>query len=224
MDDFRQVVQRVTSNIVTCLESGSELEGHLTREADAVCIKSVDSRVLASNMAYEKMFADDKLTLGRVGCSYLNESLQKIAKHSDVMLLDGCQVIQFDHIGRDSLNRDVRFRTYKRSLLGMGHPTMAILTVARALEVIGNSAVARLRGLKDQWRLFCTLDDFDRQIAIGLGRGQSVAIIASHHNVTKKTIENHRSALLKTLDLDSPVSLIKLVVRLQENGFGDFGV
>ena len=224
MDDFKQVIQRVCGEVLSSLESGTTLSERLKQEADAVYIKSVEGKILMSNRAYETMFSDEKLTLGRPGSSYLTDSVQEVARLSDNMLLTGCQVIQFDHVGHDSAGRDVRFRTYKRSLLGMGHPTMAIVGVTRLLEVIGNSGVIRLNTLKDQWKSFSQLDDFDRAIAIGLGRGISVGDIAAEHNVTKKTIENHRAAILKTLKLNSPVELIKLVVRLQENGFGDFGV
>ena len=115
-------------------------------------------------------------------------------------------------------------RSYKRSLLGLGHPTMAILVIARVLEVITNSGAIRLGSLMEQWKLFCKLDEIDRAIVVGVARGNSVADIAAQQSVSKKTIENHRSAILKTLELDSSVELIKLVVRLQENGFGDFGV
>ena len=224
MDDFKQVIQRVCGEVIRSLESGTTLSERLKQEVDAVYIKSVEGKILMSNRAYETMFSDEKLTLGRPGSSYLTDSVQEVARLSDNMLLTGCQVIQFDHVGHDSAGRDVRFRTYKRSLLGMGHPTMAIMGVTRLLEVIGNSGVIRLNTLKDQWKSFSQLDDFDRAIAIGLGRGISVGDIAAEHNVTKKTIENHRAAILKALKLNSPVELIKLVVRLQENGFGDFGV
>lgn len=224
MDDFKQVIQRVCGAVVTSLESGTQLGDQLKLEMDAVYIKSVEGKILMSNKAYESMFSDEKLTLGRPGSSYLTDSVLEVARLSDSMLLAGCQMLQFDHVGHDSAGRDVRFRTYKRSLLGMGHPTMAIIGITRLLEVIGNSGVIRLNTLKDQWKSFSQLDDFDRGIAIGLGRGISVGDIAAEHNVTKKTIENHRSAILKTLELNSPVELIKLVVRLQENGFGDFGV
>ena len=224
MDDFKQVIQRVCGEVIRSLESGTTLSERLKQEVDAVYIKSVEGKILMSNRAYETMFSDEKLTLGRPGSSYLTDSVQEVARLSDNMLLTGCQVIQFDHVGHDSAGRDVRFRTYKRSLLGMGHPTMAIVGVTRLLEVIGNSGVIRLNTLKDQWKSFSQLDDFDRAIAIGLGRGISVGDIAAEHNVTKKTIENHRAAILKALKLNSPVELIKLVVRLQENGFGDFGV
>ena len=209
---------------MSSLESGTEIGDHMNNEIDAVYINAVDGTTLLANKAYEHLFSDKKSTLGRRASCYLTASLQEVNKHSDAMLLTGCQVIQFDHIGHDSMGRDVKFRTYKRSLLGMGHPTMAVLGVTRLIEVIGNSGLIRLKTLKEQWRMFSQLDDLDRAIAIGLGRGVSVSDIAAEHQVTKKTIENHRSAILKTLELDSAVDLIKLVVRLQENGFGDFGV
>ena len=224
MDDFKQVIQRVCGEIIISLESGAAIGEQMKLESDAVCIKSVDGRILMSNEAYETMFSDEKLAIGRPDSSYLKDSVQEIARLSDNMLLAGCQMLQFDHVGHDSSGRDVRFRTYKRSLLGMGHPTMAIIGITRLLEVISNSGVIRLSKLTDQWKSFSQLDDFDRGIAIGLGRDLSVGDIATNHNVTKKTIENHRAAILKTLKLNSPVELIKLVVRLQENGFGEFGV
>ncbi|NND99200.1 MAG: hypothetical protein HKN47_17925 [Pirellulaceae bacterium] len=224
MDDFDQVVRRVNASVIASLESGSSLDGQLNQEADAIYIKDVNGKILVSNRSYEKTFSDRKSSVGRPGSSFLAESVSQIAKQSDTMLLSGAQSLQVDHIGNDAAGRDVRFRTYKRTLLGMGHPTMAILGITRILEVIGNSGVIRLHTLKDQWRFFAQLDDFDRAIAVGLGRGESVGNIAAAHGVTKKTIENHRSAILKSLQLNSPVELIKLIVRLQENGFGDFGV
>ena len=224
MEDFSQVVQRVHAIVTSCLESGAELDGKLTKEVDSIYIKSVEGTILYANPSFDQHFGDRNSSLGRSAKSFLNGPLLATSELSDQMLLSGCNVIRFDHVGHDSAGREIRMRTHKLSMLGMGHPTMAVLGITRILEVITNSGAIRLNSLKDQWKLFSRLDDLDRAIAIGLGRGVSVSEIAEQQQVTKKTIENHRSAILRTLNLDSPVELIKLVVRLQENGFGDFGV
>lgn len=114
-------------------------------------------------------------------------------------------------------------RTVKKSLLGLGHPTIAILGIVRVVEVL-NYVGKPARSLRVMWASFNQLDELDRNIAIGLARGKNVAMIAAENSVTKKTIENHRSNILRTLGYDSPISVIKLMVRLQENGYGDFGV
>ena len=224
MDDFDQVVLRVCAYVTVSLDNGSALNAQLNQESDSICIKSVERKNLVCNKAFESTWGDSNSTLGRSNSSYLQQSIETVSRQSDAMILNGCQTVQFEHIGHDAQGRELRMRSYKRSLLGLGHPTMAILVIARVLEVITNSGAIRLGSLMEQWKLFCKLDEIDRAIVVGVARGNSVADIAAQQSVSKKTIENHRSAILKTLELDSSVELIKLVVRLQENGFGDFGV
>ncbi|MGB7347117.1 MAG: hypothetical protein WBD20_23030 [Pirellulaceae bacterium] len=224
MDDFVHVVQRVSTTVLRCIEEGVSLNGQLDTEQDSIYVKSVEGRMLHTNHVYDTMFAGKKIALGRQSSSFLSDSITQIAELSDSMLMAGAQTVQFDHLGHDVIGREVRLRTFKRSLLGLGHPTMAILGLTRLLEIIGDSNTYRLQTLKDQWRLFSKLDDLDRAIAVGIGQGLLVGDIATNHSVTKKTIENHRGSILKTLDLGTPIDLVKLIVRLQENGFGDFGV
>ncbi len=52
----------------------------------------------------------------------------------------------------------------------------------------------------------------------------SPAEIAELQGVSKRTIELHRTAILNSLGLPQPVDLIKLLVRLQENGLEDLRV
>ncbi|QDT11839.1 helix-turn-helix transcriptional regulator [Planctomycetes bacterium K23_9] len=224
MDDFVHVVQRVSTLVLQCIKDGASLSGRLDSEQDSIFIKDVDGRMLHTNEPYNVMFSGEMLTMGRQHSSFLSETLSKIAQQSDNMLLAGAETVQFDHIGHIASGREVRLRTFKRTLLGLGHPTMAILGMTRLLEVIGDSDVGRLQKLKDHWRLFSQLDDLDRAIAVGMGQGLPIGDIAANHSVTKKTIENHRNSILKSLELNSSIDLIKLMVRMQENGFGDFGV
>ncbi len=224
MEDFVHVVQRVSTIVMRSIEEGVSLNSQFEDETDAIFIKTVDGKILHTNHVYCTLFSGQQIALGRHASSYLSQSINQIAHHSDEMLLAGAMVVQFDHIGHDTFGREVRLRTFKRTLLGVGHSTMAILGVTRLLDVVGNTEVFRLQSLKDQWRLFSQLDDLDRAIAIGVGQGITISEIAQNHSVTKKTIENHRNSILKTLHLNSSIDLVKLMVRLQENGFGDFGV
>lgn len=222
-DDFERSVKHICDRVVTAIQQSGAIHTLFVDDADAVFIKSVEGKILLTNKSYDALFTDGVSPVGRLGVSYLDDTIAPISSHSDAMILDGCRTIHFDHVGHDNQGREVRMRTVKKSLLGLGHPTIAILGIVRVVEVL-NYVGKPARSLRVMWASFNQLDELDRNIAIGLARGKNVAMIAAENSVTKKTIENHRSNILRTLGYDSPISVIKLMVRLQENGYGDFGV
>ena len=57
-----------------------------------------------------------------------------------------------------------------------------------------------------------------------LARGLTPAEIAEKLSVAKRTIENHRRSILEALGESTQISLAKLLVRLQDRGYGDLGV
>ena len=128
MDDFDQVVLRVCAYVTVSLDNGSALNAQLNQESDAICIKSVERKNIVCNKAYDTTWADSKIPLlGDPIALFCTKSVDIVSQHSDAMVLSGCQSLQFDHLGHDAAGREVRMRTHKRSLLGLGHPTMAIL-------------------------------------------------------------------------------------------------
>ncbi len=223
-EQFEEAVSRVSESVLQALKgNGGTVNSLIASEPFPIYIKSVDGKVLLTNESYDSTFSDGASPVGRLGVSYLDDTIAPISRHSDAMILDGCLSLQFDHVGHDNQGRRVRLRSFKQSLLGLGHPTMAILGIAAVINVF-HEQVKPTRSLREQWTIFKQLDELDRNIAIGLARGKNVSLIAVENGVTKKTIENHRAAILKSLGFNTPISVIKLVVRLQENGYGDFGV
>lgn len=221
---FSQAANRISAGVTTAVkEDNGFIEAVIKPEPDSIYIKSADSKILLSNPAYLAFFAGDLSPVGRPGSSFLSKSIIPISQHSDALILDGCRSVQFDHVGLDTNGRQVRMLTHKESLLGLGHPTMAVLGITRVIEVLDDHPKAN-RTLRELWDAYSKLEELDRNIAIGLAQGKSVSGIAFENGVTKKTIENHRSAILRRLGFDSAIDLVKLMVRLQENGFGDFGV
>ena len=222
--EFEQTARRICSNVFQTLRQGASPEPVIAGQGDPISIKDVEGRILLCNRAYNHTFVGSDSPAGRPATSFLAETVASVATHSDSLILGGCSFILFDHVGHDLGGRAIRFIRLKHSLLGLGHPTMAIIEVTRMVELLGECPEKPVRDLLDLWATFRQLDELDRNIAIGLAQGKSVSLIAQENGVTKKTIENHRSAIIRTLRFDSPIDLIKLVVRLQENGFGDYGV
>ena len=118
----------------------------------------------------------------------------------------------------------VMCRTFKRSMLGIGPPQLALFCVTQIMVTIECEDAQRVLNLSKRWRLFLDLDPRDQMIARLLGRGEKVRAIAAQVDVSEKTIDNRRNAILEHLSLANPHDLIKLMVRLQDNGFCDFGL
>ena len=226
LTDFIESTDRISRLISTSLDRGEPFEGLINREADLIYLKSADQRLLCSNDAYRRVFTPDELPVGRYGASFLHKSIVPISDASDRLILDGCMSVMFDHYGRDSEGQLMMLRTVKKSLIGVGRDSFAILGISRIEKTIieeGNE-IAKAALLADQWRRFNELSEQDREIAILLARGMTAMDVAQQRAVSKRTIENHRNSILAKLGLDAPLDMIKLLVRLQEKGFGDLGV
>ena len=223
-DEFVRSARRIGSDIVEAIHNQGLVEDVVRNQLDPIYIKSIDGTILLTNRAYNATFSSTQSPLGRMGSSFLTDSIVSISSLSDAMIADGCASLFFEHVGHDVEGREMRFLTHKRSLLGQGHPTMAILGITRPLELISTGAKKPRHTLRQHWHAFNGLDELDRNIAVGLARGKNVTAIAVENGVTKKTIENHRAAILRAFGFDSPIDVVKLIVRFQENGFGDFAV
>ncbi len=163
------------------------------------------------------------MVVGLLGDSLVSQELGRLSALSDDLILSGCTDLIFDHLGHDSDGKPISMSTAKFSLLGLGHRSMAILGVTRLRATLDHIADRRIRAstLCEKWSQLESLDADDRQIALQLVGGQSVGEIAAERSVSTRTIENRRMRILKQLDVDSPLELAKLLIKLQENGFGD---
>lgn len=223
---FVERAEQITKKVVQCLQSNTSFEEQLESEPIPVYIKSADSRVLFSNRAYRMVFSPNSMPVGRFGEAFLHETVIPISKASDALVLAGCTNTVFDHVGYDSYGHSVLFRTAKYSLLSIGHPSFSILGITKIQKVLADDeqGMTKMALLTDKWNRFMGLDSSDRDIAILLARGLSTSDIATRLDISKRTVENHRTSILESMAVEAPLDLIKLLVRLQEKGFGDLGV
>jgi DNA-binding NarL/FixJ family response regulator len=115
-------------------------------------------------------------------------------------------------------------RTAKRSLLGCGIGKAAILGLTRILSTGPDEKTLRSLGLSHSWMQFRSLEERDRQIALGLAAGHSAKHLGAQHSVTDKTIDNRKARILEKLGLKNTNELAILLSRLQDRGYADFGL
>ena len=163
--------------------------------------------------------------VGQLGESLVAPTLGQLSVLSDELILSGCTDLIFDHSGHDG-DGVPKMTTAKFSLLGLRHRSMAILGVTRIGEQLGEETDPRFRAsmLTEKWGWLESLDSDDRDLAIQLVRGRSIGQIAEDRSVSKRTVENRRGRVLKKLQVESPLELAKLLIKLQENGFGDLNL
>jgi len=222
---FAQEVERLFQEVCLAFSRHEPVYPILDACPDCTYIKTADCQILHTNSIYEETFAGPVSSVGRFSSDFLSDSIRIIAMHSDALLLSGCSSVEFEHAGIDQRQRSLLLRTMKRSLTGCGHPKAAILGVTRIIEVkYGDAAELEASQLAALWNRFASLEDREQQVAILVTKGETVKRMAELLNVSDKTIENRRNSAMKKMEVSTQAALICMMVRLQDNGYCDFGL
>jgi DNA-binding CsgD family transcriptional regulator len=214
----------IFDSLASALHASNPPQHVIDDVSEAVFVKSSDGQIVLSNQPYDHNFAGRVTAVGRNAETYLDKSVWLVANASDGLILNGCDYTEFAHSGLNSRGETIAMRTFKKSLLGIGHPRMAILGVIQIDSVVDANNVARIQDLTAYWRSFVAMDERDKIIAEGIASGKKVKDIAQELDVSEKTIENRRSIIYRNLSINGPTELVKVLVRLQDNGFSDFGL
>lgn len=221
--DFGQKCKALCQAVMDVIAEPTRVQEVIEAFPHSVYVKSSTGVVLHSNRMYREMFAGDTSVIGRFSKSFLNDTIKPVSESSDALILAGCTNTLFEHAGRDVDGRSVLCETYKQSLLGLGHSQLAIFGVTKVVHVEDESA-QKVLDLARYWQMFQGLDGRDREIAKMLAAGERIKTISKEFDVSEKTIDNRRQVILSQLSLVKPTELTKLLVRLQDNGFYDFGL
>ena len=220
---FVETTSKLMEKVVEMIANATSMEEVLGNEPDCVFLKSAEGTVLYSNRACQEIFSKECLLVGRRAESLISKSIAQFAKWSDGLIMSGCGHIMVDHLGHNGNGERIRLSTAKYSLLGYGHPAIAILGITRIHEVLADSSDRRIQvnALAEKWSRFQRLNSSKRDIAVQLVQGMNMQQIADLRDVSRRTIENHRGSILKELGVANPIELAKLLVRFQVSGFGD---
>lgn len=202
--------------------SSSEALSILEECKHCAYVKSADGDVIMGNANYERTFSG-QLAGGRNAAGFLDETIATVARHSDSLIVAGCQSVVFEHNGLDGNGNQVLMHSAKQSLLGCNQPRAAIIGITE-LQPAPCEDSTRLFKLSQYWEVFKSLPARDRAIAVALCRGERSKTLSVDHSVTEKTIDNRRASVLQVLQLENLMDLARLLTRLQDNGFCDLGL
>jgi DNA-binding CsgD family transcriptional regulator len=227
-------VSNLSEFISNCRTLHAEVRRHIAQHTpvqesienfdSSVFIKAADGRLVLTNTRYEELFTDGQSSVGRFAEAFLDKTIVSVSRSSDDLIIAGCNELYLVHSGLDARGRVLKMETFKGSLLGAGHSHWAILGITKLLEVTDEASQLKLFPLSRSWRLFSAMKDRERQTAILIAQGTRVKDIAANLGVSEKTVDNTRASVLEKLSLEHPADLIKLMVRIQDSGFADFGL
>ena len=220
---FRIAIQDATEQIQSALRLNQNIQVILDELAYPGFIACSDGQVLLGNKGFVQKVGGEISPIGRKTEDYMSPPVQDYAIVTDRLLLSGCFSLELEYTATIQEDLLGHYITIKKSLLGAGHPKMAIFG---ACLLIGTSPIDAepKRSLYDYFEIFQSLAERDQKIAKFVCLGEQTRAIAELLEVSEKTVENRKAHILATLGLKSNFELVKLLVRIQDNGLSDFGL
>jgi DNA-binding CsgD family transcriptional regulator len=184
---------------------------------DPVYLKDHNSRLTHANSMYIRFFLNGETQIGQPTRMFLDQSLQTVSKHSDQMIFNGVTALSFDHYGNGPNNAWYQFTTYKFDLRSYGQKAFSILGISRPIAFEGTKEQSS-NAIEIQFHLFDELPAESQRVMKLISTGLSTKEIASLMDLSKRTIDNRKSEMMKLFGLQNTIELAVLLVRFEERG------
>ncbi|RMF44948.1 MAG: hypothetical protein D6753_01290 [Planctomycetota bacterium] len=222
--DFARRGMELYARVADAIKREASIAAVADSYPDAVYIKAADSQIVYSNPVYNREFSTSAPAVGRYPTTFLHRSVSAVSQASDLLVLKGADQLEFLHEGCCAKGQGVLLRTFKKSLSSLACPNMAILGITRVERRLETPAAEQQHDICSAWQAVQQWDARDHLIARKLLAGQRLTEIAEELEVSNKTVENRRNAMYASLEVKSLPEFVKILVRLHDRGFGDFGL
>lgn len=210
-----------TRQVMHCWFKGDRSSTPDLSELDfPVYLKNRERTITLANESFRDLFARDEWPIGKHSDSFLHESIASVSQQTDQLILNGYSSIQLDHLGEGPEAQQLIMRTYKQSLEEYDYEPYQILGVSCPIELVVGTENKR-SDLKQQYKVYLSLSEQDRKICKLYGVGETTRFISLQIGLSTKAIENHRRKIMKSLGLEKPIEIVKLLVRFEERGYLD---
>lgn len=223
--DLLRIASLMLDRVLTAVESLEDVSASLAQCNLPAFIKSFDDRILFTNQPYNDVFSNGATPVGRR--NYLHNPIARISHLSDELIIEGTTHVLLSKTWIPETGDGVnRLDLAKLSLVGCGHPTIAILGVCRlhSTSPQGFRRQSKYDLLTERWRRLQKLSEFDRSCANLLARHEKCKDVARLLDVSPRTVEVHRKRILDQLGLNNVLELTNTLCRIQDAGLADFGL
>ncbi len=194
------------------------LELELSQVEACVHVKNQDLSIVADNPFFRQFFHSGLPATGRDADLFALKKTVALSKGTDQLLCDGASSVEFFHIGSDCVGGLYSIQTFKRRLEEFQDPNFHILEISRPIQLVDAACAEREKPLTDLLRLFRSLDDIDQTICRADAQGETTKEIAARVGLTPRSIEIRRKKMLDLFGIARPMELIRITIRLEEQG------
>lgn len=206
------------NEIVECILAARSFDDvDLSRFESLVSIKDASRRITLENTRFREFMAGGK-SVNEISLT-LPPKFARLSETTDGLILDGVRSLEFEHVGSGHTGRPCLIQTFKRRLVeDLKDPQYAILLIARPIAYVGTSDEERQQNLAELMSLMRRLDATDELICHGYAMGDTTKDIAASVGLTSRSVENRRQKIMDIFGFERPIQIVKMLVRLEENG------
>jgi len=222
---FQETVQQIAEIVIQAVAGDWESISQINEFRDCIYLKNLEGVLVYVNQSYIESFSPpNQSPLGRSGENFLGPTIIDVSKHTDEIITGGSNSLDCEHSGRAQDGRLYAMRTHKRSLTSLGNPGLAILGITRLEKILREGQPDLRHDFAEQFRVFQTLGEVDREIARLIAMGVTAREVAQQLELTPRTVELRKKKILDAFQFDRTIELVKLLVRLEDRGFLDLGL
>lgn len=137
------------------------------------------------------------------------------------MLDAGAFSVRFEHAAPKPNGQWCRWKALKKGIPGMFTEGFGSLAITRPIVAIEQPAVVSNTLLRQQMTLLEQLDSIDHMICQGIALGDLTPRIANTVGMTRRSVEVRTVKILEHFGFSRKVQIVRLIVRLEENGLLD---
>ena len=215
---FEEEKVAVVSEILDWGKKGFETAQDLDQFESMIAIKSIDLKTTRENAVFRKGLAHGS---SKISNSLESQELAATSNKTDKIILEGVMSLEFEHVGNWENNRLCSMISYKRLLGELNSDDFKILLITRTIDYIGLDSNATKRNLAELLLILQKLDLIDQNICRGIARGDATKETANSVGLTTRSVELRRQKILDMFGFQRPIEIVKMLVRLQENGLID---
>ena len=184
----------------------------------AIAIKNNQRAIVHENIAFKELVLQGTSVVGTTLDRSLPPHVSRIAAQTDRVLIEGAESVQTEFSCRCRDEKSRKIVVYKRRLDEIPDPKYSLLIIGRSLGFVDTPSVQQRHSLCELLSLLQQLDPIDLAICRNYAMGESTKDIATIVGLTPRTVENHRQKIMDLFGFSRPIEIVKMLVRLEENG------
>lgn len=221
---FSESTQWIAEKVLESLSETIPNFDWLDQVEDCIYIKNYKSKLLFSNIAYNRVFSNGQSNVGLLTSTYLDNSILEVSKQTDALIFGGSRNVECEHAGLGAEGKMYAMQTYKANLQPAHRSEFAILGITRPIHVIDDISAKLVLDLRVFLDKYQTLSNRDQEICRLVSLGHTCKEIGDQHGLTTRAIELRKQKIFAELGISKSIELAKNLVRLEERGFLDIGL